>query len=99
MIKKILFSISLFLLTNCALQTSSILGPIYTGAKTGSIYQSGLSYSSGKLINEIKSFKIPNKSHTILSNEKLNYPEPKILLSYVVDPIIFSDVLEPEPLP
>ena len=31
----------------------AFLGPIFTGAKTGSISQASLSYSSGKLIEEI----------------------------------------------
>ena len=56
MIKKNFLFISLILLTNCTTPTSALLGPIFTGAKTGSVYQASLSYSSGKIINEIKKF-------------------------------------------
>ena len=41
------------MVNNCATTSSAFLGPIFTGAKTGSIYQASLSYSTGKIINEI----------------------------------------------
>ena len=54
MFKKIFILCSLFLLTNCATPTSALLGPIFTGAKTGSIYQASLSYSTNRIINELR---------------------------------------------
>tara|TARA_B100001121_G_scaffold297198_1_gene303353 strand:+ start:4010 stop:4219 length:210 start_codon:yes stop_codon:yes gene_type:complete len=52
---KILLSILLFLfLNNCSTPGSAFLGPIFTGAKTGSIYQSSLSFGTNHFISEIK---------------------------------------------
>ena len=56
MLKKILLLSCLLLLTNCTTPTSALLGPIFTGAKTGSIYQASLSYSSNKIIRDLREF-------------------------------------------
>ena len=77
---------------------SAFLGPVYTGAKTGSIYQSSLSFSSGKVINHIKTNKII-KITELNSNDSSTDKKPDILLAYKIDKIEFSDVIEPEPLP
>ena len=77
---------------------SAFLGPVYTGAKTGSIYQSSLSYSSGKVINHIKTNKII-KITELNNNDSPMDKKPDILLAYKIDEIEFSDVIEPEPLP
>ena len=53
MFKKIFIIFTLFLLNNCV--GSALLGPVFTAAKTGSIYQASLSYSTGKIMNEINS--------------------------------------------
>ena len=49
---KFFFIMFCLLLNNCALSTSALLGPIYTGAKTGSIYQTSLSYGTSKILVE-----------------------------------------------
>ena len=100
MIKKIFLLSVLLLLNNCVTSSSALLGPIFTGAKTGSVYQASLSYGSGKLIkqftnNEIFSGKNIQENNMFLETKK----EPKILISYKVDKIIFSEVLEIEHLP
>ncbi len=78
------------MMTNCTMSGTAFLGPIYTGVKTGSVYQSSLSLGSGKAIKHLKS-----------KEKKVSYIEknPKILLAYKVDIIEFSEILEPEPLP
>ena len=50
--KKIItfYLLLLFLLTNCIQTGASLLGPSITVAKTGNIYQAGLSYSTNKII-------------------------------------------------
>ena len=106
---KIFFIILLFLLTNCSAPGSAFLGPIFTGAKTGSISQASLSYSSGKLIEEIdlknslKKFnthnKKDNKLNPILPDVPYTDKDPVILLSYKINKIEISEVTEPEPLP
>ena len=99
MTKKIVYLVFLLFLTNCTVPGSALLGPIYTGAKTGSIYQASLSYSSGKIIKKIRdneSFKGTKKN---TSNQSNIEKDPIILLAYTVDEIIISTVEEPEPLP
>ena len=53
MFKKIFFLFCLVFLANCSTPGTAFLGPIFTGAKTGSIYQTSLSYSTGKIMNEL----------------------------------------------
>ncbi len=96
--KKFLYFFCLILLSNCTMSGSAFLGPVYTGAKTGSIYQSSLSFSSGKVINHIKTNQII-KTKEFNNNNSPKDKKPDILLAYKIDKIEFSDVIEPEPLP
>ena len=102
MIKNLLLFLCLILLSNCASPTSAFLGPIFTGAKTGSIYQASLSYGSNKIIDEFKSKNIVekfNKLNIVKLNEPYAEKNPIILLSYKVSEVYISEVYEPEPLP
>ena len=106
---KNIFIFSLFLLSSCSAPGSAFLGPIFTGEKTGSISQASLSYSSGKLIEEINlknslkklstHKKEDNKLNPILPDVPYTDKDPVILLSYKIKKIKISDVTEPEPLP
>jgi|TARA_B100001142_G_scaffold259503_1_gene261654 hypothetical protein len=97
--KKNIFILFIFLiLNNCGLSgTTALLGPVYTGATTGSAYQATISYGGGKFlkkINERKNIKkIPQEN---ISNQE---PENKIIATLIVDKVVISEVLEPEPLP
>ena len=105
--KKILLILVLFFLNNCAISGSAFLGPIYTGAKTGSIYQASLSYGSGKIINELnqsskinsKKTKIFFKNNTTLPDIPYTIKDPVIVAFYKVEKIGLSEIIEPEPLP
>ena len=99
MFKKIFYLFCILSISNCSTPATSFLGPIFTGAKTGSIYQTSLSYSTGKIMNEIKQNNLLFKSDQIEVKKSFNDKNPLILLSYAVDSIEISDVLEPEPLP
>ena len=99
MSKKIIYLVFLLFITNCTVPGSALLGPIYTGAKTGSIYQASLSYSSSKIIKKIRDNEIFNNTEKKTSNQSEERKSPIILLAYVVDEIIISTVEEPEPLP
>lgn len=90
--KSLLIIVCLIFLNGCATSGSALLGPIFTGAKTGSIYQASISYSTGKIINEI----IP--SETFFQNN-IETHDPIIISYYKVENIIFSEVVEEEPLP
>ena len=91
MSRNLIFILALLLLNNCATSSSALLGPIFTGAKTGSIYQASISYSTGKLMNELVTSEI--------FYQKNVQQDPIIIASYKVDNISFSEVLEEEPLP
>ena len=99
MIKKIFYFSIFLLLVNCTGLNTAFLGPIYTGAKTGSYVQSTLSYSSGKIIRTITDKTIFNKSDQTPSLQTYNEKDPVILLAYAVDNVEISEVFEPEPLP
>ena len=91
MFRNLIFILALLLLNNCATSGSALLGPIFTGAKTGSIYQASISYSTGKLMNEL----VPSE----IFYQKNVQQDPIIIASYKVDNISFSEVIEEEPLP
>ena len=109
MIKKILILFCFFFLANCTTPTSALLGPIFTGAKTGSVYQASLSYSSGKIMNELKQKKNLNEVKPVLFNKSESIKtvkvfdiveeKPATLIAYKIDKIKISEVFEPEPLP
>ena len=99
MFKKIFYLFCFLYLSNCSAPGTAFLGPIFTGAKTGSIYQTSLSYSTGKIMNEIKQNNNLLKYDQITNRKSFVAKDPIILLSYAVDNIEISDVLEPEPLP
>ncbi len=107
MFKNLIFLFCLLMLNNCATTSSAFLGPIFTGAKTGSIYQASLSYSTGKIINEINPYITLNeinnqntfKKNVILPDIPYSDKNPIILTSYKIDLIKFSEPIEPEPLP
>ena len=101
--RKLILVIFLLFLNNCATPGSALLGPIITGAKTGSIYQASISYSSGRIINELVSSEISSKKKDIdlykILPEKNEMQNPIIISSYRVIEITFSEVMEEEPLP
>ena len=101
--RKLILVILLLFLNNCATPGSALLGPIITGAKTGSIYQASISYSSGRVINELVSSEISSKKKGIDLNkilpEENEMQNPMIISSYKVIEITFSEVMEEEPLP
>ena len=54
MIIRLFFFGILICLTNCSAPGSALFGPTFTGVKTGSVYQTSVSYGSGKVMNSIK---------------------------------------------
>jgi len=54
MLKKFIILSLFLLLTNCAAPGSALLGPSITAARTGSVYQAGLSYGSSHIIKKTK---------------------------------------------
>ena len=54
MIKKLFIFGILTCLASCSAPGSALFGPTFTGVKTGSIYQTSVSYGSGRVVNTIK---------------------------------------------
>ena len=54
MIKRLFIFGTLIFLANCSAPGSALFGPTLTGVKTGSVYQTSVSYGSGKIMNTIK---------------------------------------------
>ncbi len=100
---KKLIIITLLFLNSCAASGSALLGPMITGARTGSIYQASISFSTGKIMNELVSSKISTKKKEIDKSQILpkkdEIQNPIIISSYRVIDVTFSEVMEEEPLP
>ncbi len=107
MLKKIILISTLSVLTNCTTPGTALLGPAFTGAKTGSLYQASLSFGTGKIVNKLsyydlmlKDEKQQNSTFDIVISNIQNYSDlPEVLISYKIDKIEFSELIEPEPLP
>ena len=101
MIRIIFILVCALFLSNCSAPTSAFLGPIFTGAKTGSVYQASLSYGSNRIIDKMRevtqnNFQESNSLNSDLSTDDRN---PLVLVTYKVSKIEISDVIETEPLP
>jgi len=99
MIKKNLIFLCLLVLTSCSTPGTAFLGPIFTGAKTGSISQASLSYTSGKIFDEVKKNDIFLKYKSIELSDSFSSHDPIIQSKYIVSKIYISEVIEPEPMP
>ena len=100
MFKKILILCSLILLTNCATPSSALLGPIFTGAKTGSIYQASISYSTNKIIRELRELE---KTNVINSTELKDFyistfkGNLELTDTYEISKVEFSNFIKTKP--
>ena len=101
---KFFLIIALSFLSSCSAPSNiSLLGPIFTASKTGSIYQASLSYGSGEIVNKVK--KDFEKRHNKLKNqsknliERINQKKPPTLFTVKTQNIEISQVSEIEHLP
>ena len=101
MFKNLFILSCILLLTNCTTPSSAFLGPIFTGAKTGSVYQASLSYGSNRIIDKMREVKQNNfqEINSLTSDLSTNDRNPLVLIAYKVSKIEISEVQEPEPLP
>tara|TARA_B100000989_G_scaffold9689_1_gene6546 strand:- start:207 stop:527 length:321 start_codon:yes stop_codon:yes gene_type:complete len=106
MIKNFLLLSLFFFIINCTTSPgTAFLGPVITGVKSGSIYQTSLSYGSNKAIENIKTelrLKKENfskKKTNLLKKIQDDLEKPSILLALKIESIEVSEVVEPEPLP
>jgi phosphoribosylaminoimidazole (AIR) synthetase len=68
-LKKIIAGLFLLFFLNGCVQSTALLGPAYTLASTGNIYQAGLSYGSNKAVEEITG-KSPTENIKSLTDSK-----------------------------
>ena len=69
--KKILIGLFLLFILNGCVQSTALLGPAYTLASTGNIYQAGLSYGSNKAVEEITGKSPTENIKSLTDNKKL----------------------------
>ncbi len=103
---KIFFIIFLFFLSNCSAPSNiSLLGPIFTASKTGSIYQASISYGSSEIVNKIKKDfekernKLKNKSRNFINRITQTQIKPPIPIVLITETVEISEVPEIEHLP
>ena len=99
MLKKLLLISCLLVLSNCSAPGTALLGPAFTGAKTGSVYQASLSYGTAKVMNKISDLNVDSLFDIKISESFDIAKMPNILNTYIVNEIEVSEVIEPEPLP
>ena len=100
--KKIIpLTLVFFLISNCSMPGTALLGPVFTGAKTGSIYQASLSYGTNKIMNKIIDHENEKKSLKKIINSEKSFNDDQIIIvsTFAVEKVEFSEILEPEPLP
>ena len=68
-LKKIFAGLFLLFFLNGCVQSTALLGPAYTLASTGNIYQAGLSYGSSQAVKKITG-KSPTENIRSLTNSK-----------------------------
>ena len=68
-LKKIIIGLFVGCFLNGCIQSSAILGPVYTLANTGNVFQAGLSYGSGKALQKITG-KTPTENFKSLLDKK-----------------------------
>ena len=90
-LKKIIIGLFVGCFLNGCIQSSAILGPAYTLANTGNVFQAGLSYGSGKALQKItgktptENFKSLLDKKNIKVKEEENYDEFFVLVKSQIE--------------
>ena len=74
-LKKIFAGLFLLFFLNGCVQGTALLGPAYTFASTGNIYQAGLSYGSNKAVEEITGKSPTENIKSLTDNKKIKIEE------------------------
>ena len=80
-LKKIIAGLFLLFFLNSCVQSTALLGPAYTLASTGNVYQAGLSYGSNQAIKKVtgkspaENIKNLVRTKKIKTDEEDNYDE------------------------
>ena len=76
-LKKIIAGLFLLFFLNGCVQSTALLGPAYTLASTGNIYQAGLSYGSNQAVKKITGKSPTENIQTLVDNKKRKIEEEK----------------------
>ena len=74
-LKKIFAGLFLLFFLNGCVQGTALLGPAYTMASTGNIYQAGLSYGSNQAVKKITGKSPTENIQSLVGNKKLKVEE------------------------
>tara|TARA_B100001027_G_C16103180_1_gene257048 strand:+ start:256 stop:555 length:300 start_codon:yes stop_codon:yes gene_type:complete len=99
MFKKLFLLICIVLLSNCTTTSTALLGPIFTGAKTGSVYQASISYGGNQIFDQMKKRGLVdnfNKINRFKSNLSTQNKYPFTLNLHQIDK---TRIIKPELLP
>ena len=74
-LKKIIAGLFLLFFLNGCVQSTALLGPAYTLASTGNIYQAGLSYGSNQAVKKITGKSPTENIQSLVDNKKIEIEE------------------------
>ena len=74
-LNKIIAGLFLLFFLNGCVQSAALLGPAYTLASTGNIYQAGLSYGSNQAVKKITGKSPTENIQSLIDNKKLKVKE------------------------
>ena len=74
-LKKIFAGLFLLFFLNGCVQSAALLGPAYTMASSGNIYQAGLSYGSNQAIKNITGKSTTENIQSLVDNKKIKIKE------------------------
>ena len=74
-LKKIIAGLFLLFFLNSCVQSAALLGPAYSLASSGNIYQAGLSYGSNQAVKEITGKSPTENAQSLLDNKKKEIEE------------------------
>jgi len=74
-LKKIITGLFLLFFLNGCVQSAALLGPAYSLASTGNIYQAGLSYGSNQAVRKITGKSPTENIKDLIDNKKIKVEE------------------------
>ena len=74
-LKKIIAGLFLLFFLNGCVQSTALLGPAYTMASTGNVYQAGLSYGSNQAVKNITGKTPTENIKSLVDNKKMKIEE------------------------
>ena len=74
-LKKIIAGLFLLFFLNGCVQSAALLGPAYTLASSGNIYQAGLSYGSNQAVKKITGKSPTENIQSLVDNKKIKIEE------------------------